>query len=159
MNSVFLTLLQERQGDVLDLITEVEKFRAELRSKVQELGQLIEVKNHSFSIKQVYWRESGQLADYLVHEIKVSDDFTIAIDAIISIDGWTIKILTRQNKNKFRLKEMLTQLGISYDEEVGDEKGRSITRTFAYSEKPENIQPHIQNIIDRIAEPVSQICN
>lgn len=155
MNRAFLTLLQERQGDVLDLITEVEKFRAELRSKVKELGQLIEVKNQSFPIKQVCWRESQQLADYLVHEIKVSGDFTIAIDAVISINGWTIKILTRQNKNKFRLKEILTQLGISYDEEVGDEKGRSITGTFDYAEKPENIQPHVQNLIDQITQHAS----
>ena len=76
MNKVFLDFIKEQKEPIEELICELDKFRKELRQKVQSLGSEIKIGEN---VKLWYWKENrNSLFDTLVHDITLSESSIIA---------------------------------------------------------------------------------
>ena len=146
MDPQFVGFLVARSNDVVALLGEVDKFKKELRTKVTELGALINLSERP-NVRQGFYRESGWLGDDLVHDIQLADGMLVAIDTVIEPQGWDIRIWPRRGGNQARMRSLLQPLSIPFEE---GERFTYPTR-FAYTEPLERIQPILQDLIDKIA--------
>jgi len=156
MDPQFLGFLDERSKDVVALIEEVDKFKGELRTKVTELGALVDPSQWP-NVKQSFYRERGALFDDLVHDIHISYEVPVRIDTEIRPRGWEISIwffrgndqerLRNLSRDQTKLRSLLQSLSIPFDE---GEKFAYRTR-FAYTEPLDRLLPVIQEMIDKIA--------
>lgn len=157
MNSEFVKLLSEQTDAAENLFMKLTEFRKELRKKVQELGALLDVREHQ-NVEQWFWRERTKLFDTLVHDIRVSDDLLVLIDAAISPRGWEIDIFVRGrdmdrsklSSDRLRLRDFLHRLKIPFEERQGS-KPFVYPERFAYHEDLNQIRPILQNLVDEIA--------
>lgn len=142
-----LKFFAEREKGVASLLSEVQGFRAELRSKVKSLTALISVERLK-NVSQRTYREDFELYETLVHEIQLGDD-RVVVDTMIAAKGWETTIfLRREPKVSFALKRMLDRLGIQY---IDGEKLVDPVR-FSYDESLSQLQAHVEGIVTKIAE-------
>lgn len=147
----FIKFLRERGDEVTDLLTEVDSFKKELREKVEELRDLIDVEEYVNVEKQDIWRGGPTtLLDLLYHNIRVSTNLLAAIEAVITPYGWEINIWPRKG-NRSELREFLKGLGISFEERPEQKKCFVHTDSFAYDVNLEQIRSLLQKLIDEIA--------
>jgi hypothetical protein len=109
------------------------------------------------NVQQSFYRESRTLFDDLVHDIDISDEVPVRIDTEIRPQGWKISIWFFRSSNRERLqnlsndqenlRSLLKSLAIPFEE---GEKFTYPTR-FAYTEPLDQLQPTIQELIDKIA--------
>jgi hypothetical protein len=72
MEPQFVEFLDENNDEVVSLLKGVDGFRGELRTKVRELGALINLRDRS-NVRQWLYKERTELWDALVHDIMVSN--------------------------------------------------------------------------------------
>jgi hypothetical protein len=73
MEPQFVEFLDENNDEVVSLLKGVDGFRGELRTKVRELGALINLRDRS-NVRQWLYKERTELWDALVHDIMVSNE-------------------------------------------------------------------------------------
>jgi hypothetical protein len=148
MELQFVEFLAKSNDDVVALLKEVGRFRGELRTKVRELGALINLGGRS-NIRQWLFRDLPALWDALVHDITVSNGLPVAIDMWVGPDGWEIQIFLRPRpgSDQENLRSLLQSLEIPFEE------GEKLTypKHFPYTEPLECLQPVLQELIDKIA--------
>jgi len=86
MNPQLVGFLAEKSKDVVALLKEVDTFKGELRTKVTELGALIDLSKWP-NVQQSFYRESRALFDDLVYDIHISDELPVRIDTEIRPQG------------------------------------------------------------------------
>ena len=149
MDPSLIKFLCERAGEVTKLLTDVQLFKGELRERVIELRPLIDVRSQN-SVKQFFWREPNELADYLVHEVEVSPSLKVAVDTIISPAGWRIEIVNRNPRaGTAEVRDLLKDLDIPFEE---IERGRRLLHPdrFDFGASIEHVGSRLQPIIDAL---------
>ena len=128
MEEEFLTFLVPRLDVAEELFRKFDELRDELRSKVAVLQQLIDVSDYP-NVRQSLWRSGDDpLVDILVHDITIAENlvqknvnlpFVVAVDTIISPEGWRIELFPRQNRQKparqTALRNLLQNLNIPFE--------------------------------------------
>jgi len=146
MNQEFLKLLSEQKDAVEDFLSEIKGFEDELRKKVRELGAGLEVEEHP-NVHQWFYREKTTLFDCLVHDIRIAGDLPVFIDTIVSPHKWEIQISVRRGGDSSKLRDLLHQLEIPFEEE-----GHFVhPARFAYDEDLEQIRLVLQELVDKLA--------
>ncbi|MFH0822028.1 MAG: PD-(D/E)XK nuclease family protein, partial [Pseudomonadota bacterium] len=146
MNAQWIEFIRKHKEEVTDLLKEVDKFKAEMRTKVKNLGSLIDVCRGD-KVRQSFYREANVLNDVLVHDITVAEELPVALDTVISPSGWEISIFVRPGGNFGKLRDHLGALGIEFEEH-----DRLIYPTrFGYNEALETIRPHVQGLVDKLS--------
>lgn len=137
------------------LLKEVKNFRSELRSKIQQLGAIREWTQYpNVKLWSMPYCSTEKLSAALVHDIKVTEDLSVAIDTELSPGGWAIQIFTRKQDSRGRLSALLQRLSIPVKKE-GD---RFIYQPrFPISEDLEKVQGQLQDIVSKIATGQSQV--
>lgn len=148
MNKEFIRFLSDNENEINRLLVETSNVRKELRRKLKELSELINIEKYK-NVRLEYYKELfGELYDELFYDIKISDNLTIYIDVILSPSGWYFEINPKKNsQSKFEdfIRNKNIQLIDSY------EKGRKrISETYEYDESLEVIARTLQNVIDLI---------
>ncbi|MBD2033626.1 PD-(D/E)XK nuclease family protein [Leptolyngbya sp. FACHB-321] len=150
MDESMFNLFNERGSEIVALLEEVNKFKAELRKKVSELGSLIDYQNKPVEIKQWYYRKERALLDVLVHDIYLPNSFVVAIDCVLTVEGW--KIAGYDRKGDLESARTLfnnLQIPLKQNSNSGD-RLEHIT-TYPYKEPLTTIQAVTQEWIDKIA--------
>jgi PD-(D/E)XK nuclease superfamily protein len=160
-NNTFVELVSERQAVVKKFLAEIRKLRAELRQKVTELGQHIELTKYN-NIVQYPWRqrEWESLEDTLMHDVTRSDGLTIAIDTVVTPDGWKVQIFSRQSENpdisadlansiKAKVEKLLKKA--AFDIKVGELKRFELINSFPYEAKYVVIAETLNRLIARLS--------
>jgi hypothetical protein len=150
MDESMINLFNERGSEVVTLLEEVNKFKAELRKKVSELGSLIDYQNKPVQIKQWLWRKERSLYDFLVHDVYLAEDFVVAIDCALRAEGWKIQAHDRKG-NLERVRSLFNSLQIPLKEGFNGENRLEHITTYSYSEPLTTIQAVTQDWIDKIA--------
>ena len=149
MNQEFLKLLSERQDDVENLLSELTTFTNELRDKLWDLRNLIEVGKHQH-VSHTFVRERMSVFDNLRYFI-VFEDLRVFIDTSIGPGGWVTDICAYRG-DRSKLIDILESSGISYEEKQGSKDCVSIPHArFDYGENLDNIRSELQELIDKIA--------
>lgn len=155
MNPGLVGFLASNQDKVKSFLEEIEKFRGELRKKVEGLRDLIQVGSFRH-VSQWPWRSRGYpLHDVLVHDITFDDDFVVAIDTVVEPNGWEIQIFLRKRRRDIvmqqRLKELLQVQGIPVGAGMNKD-GRYIHQNrFDYTAGFAEIARVVQSVVDKIA--------
>jgi hypothetical protein len=102
-------------------------------------------------VKRNFWNDERWLSDYLVHEIKVTDDLTVVINTILSAEGWWIEIsVRRKNFPIGTLRTFLRKCRVRFVPKEAN--GRLSHPTHAaYTDEVDSIKTALQDTIDKIA--------
>ena len=147
MNEELVRLLAERTNEVRDFLTKVHGFKDELRKKVRELGEVVDVEKYQ-NVRQFFWREREGLYDILVHDVTIHEGLLVAIEADISPDGWGIYLWPRRG-DRSELSDLLQRAMVPVDGEDGE--GFSHPARFGYDENLDQIRPVLQDLVDKLA--------
>lgn len=150
MDQRFVEFLTEWGDEVTSLLTEVKSFKDELREKINELGDLIDVEGYADVEKQGMWRKETMLVDILYYDIRVSKSLQATIEASVTPYRWELKIWPRKGARS-ELRDFLQRLGIRFEEQPEQMKCFVHPDHFDYDENPANISPVLQDLIDKIA--------
>ena len=150
MDQSIISLFNERGQEISSLLGEVAKFKAEMRNKVSELGSLIHYQDKPVQIKQWYYRKEQELYDTLVYDIYLAVDFVIAVDCVLSTEGWVIWAHDRKG-NLQRVLELFDSLQIPVKANFKGKQRLAHPTVYPYREPLDTIQGVVQDWINRIA--------
>lgn len=124
----FVRFLAQRRDEVETFLAETRNFRGELRSKVERLRELIDINDYP-NVGQSLWRSGDDpLVDILVHDITIANGlvhnvnlpFVVAIDTMISPEGWRVELFPRHDERnpdrQAALRNLLQNLNIPFEE-------------------------------------------
>lgn len=146
MSQDLITFFQEKNSDIVSLLEAVSQVKSEMRNKITELRNLIDIQNKSIPIKQGFYAPPRQIIDYLYYDLRIADDLPIAIDCYISAAGWTIAIFVRRGGNLEKLKSLLNSLDIPFK----NGEYLQYPTKYLYNEPITTLQAILQDIIDKI---------
>jgi len=151
MNQELVKLLADRGDDIRNLFSAMGSFRADMRSKCEELNSLVNIEHYP-DIKQVYWRNhTVNMFDNLQYDnINVDEDLIVGVAANVSPHGWEILIFVREG-DSLKLRDILRRLEIRTEKREGWRRDMLYPGHFAYDEDLEQISPILQEIIDKLA--------
>ncbi|CAN5147889.1 hypothetical protein BH24ACT16_BH24ACT16_13050 [soil metagenome] len=151
MNREFIELLENREEDVEQFLSDIEELKREMREKTRELGRLIDVDKHSNVTQLRPWLEPAGPYDDLPHDIEVSKNLVVQIETSIFAQGWEIWIWPSKGEYS-ELKDLLRKLEIRFEENKKDEGvWPNGNFTHRYHEDLAGISSLLQNLIDKIA--------
>lgn len=122
------------------------------------MGSFINIEKHKDSpaeiIEWLYNPPGGEIKRFLVHDFKVSEELTLAIDTIYSPSGWMITVIPRKPTTSAKVKDWLSDNNIPFN--VSEKSPYRIVygRSFDYHEKPSVIADALQELIDRVVVAV-----
>ena len=87
MDVSWLNFVSKNADDLTALIARIASFKKDMRERVQRLGSIVDISDIQ-NIRQWFYREQFQLFDVLVYDIKRTWDLPIAIDTVVSAEGW-----------------------------------------------------------------------
>ena len=150
MDQQFVKFLAERNDDLEDLLAEIARFKKELRERVRELGDSIDLENHG-NVEQIFQREPNCLYDDLVHDIHVSETLVVRVETSLFAEGWEVWIQPREG-NYSMLKDLLESLRIPFEEHRED-NGFHHRDNFVhkYDENLDGIGALLQGLINKLA--------
>lgn len=147
MNPELVKFLKNHSQDVARFLKDINAFKEELRGKVKGLAGLISVDSNS-NVSQWKYREKNGLFDVLVHDITLLQGFVIAIDTVVSFDGWRIEVFPRKKIHDQKTQDLLQTL----DLQAKEQKGRyMLPRRFAYTTDLGKIAQDVQDVVDKIS--------
>jgi len=159
MDNAFIEFVADRKEAVEDFIGEIVKLRAELRRKVKEVRQHVDL-TASKGVIQFMWRDPNPqfLEDNLVHEIKRSDTFTIAIDAAVTPACWKIEIFCRPSDdqpaldraNRVNLEDLLAEAKLKVIENTNRDRFE-LPDNLPYLTPPGKIAERVIDVVDKLA--------
>ena len=150
MKPEHLKFLREAKGEINKMLEFTDEFKKELRSRVLELVSCTEWRKYD-NVKQFppYNEEPG-LYDILVHQIRLEDKVTVAVDATITAEGWEISVLPLSpSLDRCWLNHLLEKLQINFESEDGE---RLILQRLGYDEPLTCVQAVLLPVIDKIAQ-------
>jgi hypothetical protein len=150
MNQEFVKLLADRDDDIRSLFDGMKSFRADMRSKGEELNALINIKEYP-NIEQLFWNNIVDMFDNLQYRINVAEDLLVGIDVNVNPSGWEIRIYPRDKGDPLKLRDILQSLEIEFEKREGWRRDMVYPAHFAYDENLEQISPILQEIIDKLA--------
>ena len=151
MNQEFVKLLADRGDDIRSLFDGMKSFRADMRSKGEELQSLINIENYPH-IEQRFWNNNIiDMFDNLQYRVNVAEDLLVGIDVRVNPNGWEIRIYPRDKGDPLKLRDILQRLEIEFEKREGWRRDIVHPAHFAYDENLEQISPILQEIIDKLA--------
>lgn len=158
MDESLITLFHERGREITALLDEVNRFKAEMRSKVTELRDIIDIQGKPVPIEQDFYREKKFLFDCLMYDISLNSNFMLVVLCCLSAEGWKIVAFdkNRDSKKELALEEiqsLFETLKIP-SQVVSNDRGQQelihLTK-YPYNEPLSTIQGIAQDWINRIA--------
>lgn len=150
MDQELIKFLADRSDDVQDLLFKVKGFKDELRIKVQELQNLVNVSQYRSIERSELWRTGTLLVDILYHDIRASENLLVTIEAVVTPRGWQFEIWPRKG-NPSELRGLLEDLEIQFEERPQHKKCFISPVHFDYNENLDRIGLVLQELIDKVA--------
>ena len=161
MDPEFLDFLKSRGNDVEEILTRIRTFKEELRNKVEQLAERIDVGSYS-NVKRSFWgkqfwgrkgkEDTGSLFDILAHDISLASGLVVVVDTVITTDGWSsAQIFVRgRDDRQAELRNLLERLKIPIKK---IERKRLIHPDhFEYAEDLDRIALVVQDVVGKLAK-------
>ena len=101
MDPEMLAFFKNYEEDVESLLREANTLKRDMRNQVNKLPGVLDISDSQDQDRPIeVWphRESGKLFDILVHNITIEEDFVLAIDTVLSLEGWRVEVFDRKGK-------------------------------------------------------------
>ena len=156
MDPEFLDFLKSHGDDVERLLIRIRAFKQELRNKVEQLAECIDVGSYS-NVKRKFWgkqfwgqEDPGSLFDILAHDISLASGLVVAVDTAITTRGWSsAEIFVRRGGNQADLRNLLQRLKIPFQKIEGK---RLIHGThFEYAADFGQIARVVEDVVRKLA--------
>ena len=151
MGQEFLDFLELRLNETENFLREINKFKDELRAKVNRLADLIEVECCP-NVKQVPWRKKDELFDILGHHIRLASGLVVAVDTFIRLGGWKITFHVRSGGDPPELGKLLQRLEIPVEKKMeGNRFIHPDQDHFAFAADLKPIAEVVQKVVHKLA--------
>ena len=158
MDPEFLNFLKSHGDDVEKLLIRIRTFKEELRNKVEQLAERIDVGSYS-NVKRSFWgkqfwgkEDTGSLFDVLGHDISLASGLVVTVDTVITTNGWSsAEIFVRsRGGTQTELQNLLQRLEIPIQKIEGK---RFIHPTrFEYAADLDRIARVVREVVDKLAK-------
>ena len=138
--------LEIHKAEVRIFFSAISDYRAGLRDAIKSLGKMTDLEGRS-SITQWFYRESGELFDVLVHDVKIADSI-LAIDTSIDSSGWQITVWYRKNNESPELRKWLKDKNV--DVYQSENPQRFLYKKYALDADIKEIAVDINSLIVKI---------
>ena len=152
----FLNFLRSHGDDVERLLIRIRAFKQELRNKVEQLAERVDVGSYS-NVKRRFWgkqfwgqEDPGSLFDIVAHDISLASGLVVAVDTAITTSGWSsAEIFVRRGGNQAELRKLLQRLEIPFQKIEGK---RLIHGTqFEHSAEIGRIAKVVEDVVRKLA--------
>ena len=157
MDPEFLDFLKSHADDVEKLLIRIRTFKEELRNKVEQLAERIDVGsysnvNRSFWGKQFWGKEDTEsLFDILAHHISLASGLVVTVDTLITTSGWSsAEIFVRRGGKQSELQNLLQRLKIPFQKIDG--KRLIHPDRFEYGADLNRIAAVVRCVVRKLAE-------
>ena len=152
MDESMINLFSDRGSEIVTLLEEVSKFKAELRKKVLALQSLIDIQSQPVRIEPGLWSGEQELSNFLFHNVYLADNFVIRVSCRIAAEGWSIRAFNQEG-NLESVRSLFNRLQIPFKEDSNlDGKTLLLHPTkYPYNEPLTTIQAITQDWINKIA--------
>jgi len=146
MGQDFPDFLALHRNDIQNFLREINRFKDELRKKVHELADLVDVQSN---VRQLPWRKKDELFDILGHHIRLASGLVVAVDTFISPGGCRITSHARVG-TKEELQILLRRLEIPIKETDGNRFVHLTDRKYAAD--LDRIALVVQDVVGKLAK-------
>ncbi|MEI7834022.1 MAG: PD-(D/E)XK nuclease family protein [bacterium] len=150
MNKELISFFQSNFGKAEKFIGAWDEMKGELRKKVDQLSEQVNVSAPEGMVTKWKYREMKSLNDALVHDIKA--DFLFYVGCDIAPNGWRISISERKKRNLDNIGEMLNDIG------VGNSKADGVfwvDYEALYDAEIEDVAKELTDLLTKIISKVS----
>lgn len=150
MDNDFVAFLKNNHDAVSKLGADIKKFHDDLRDYVNKINNIVIVKNTINGLKQWAWRELPAFNDVCVSDIKLTNGIGLALNSIISVDGWSFDVFIRTNQtnSKFNLYDYCAE---RFDGKLNNPGRYSLSSKLEFDTKPEIVADKILEILKKIS--------
>lgn len=99
-----------------EFLAGLNEVRGEARNKARDLGELIDVEAYQ-NVRQYDWPPPRSSVHFLQHDIYEDEKRYLGIAAKISPSGWEIQIFPDKVRDRPKLRALLNELDIRFDDE------------------------------------------
>lgn len=117
MDENVLQVFREHEESLNDLLDHVGELQQDMRHKVKRVGSMVQHGSLKENTEQWFHRQRPKLFDVLVHDVNLTPDLRMAIDARLTPKGWAISIFRRGGPTQ-DLEEWLRERGVSVGREA-----------------------------------------
>lgn len=151
MDNDFIKFVKNNSDEVISLANKLDELRKDFRSTVNQVLQLTGDKIKDKNVKLWAYRELPAIIDDAVVDYYPADikDAVIAMDSIISLDGWSFGLWIRSNNSGKDIK--IEDIAKKSNLKGNMNEGRFITdKTFPVDTKAEDVANYISEIINQL---------
>ncbi|MFN0156956.1 MAG: PD-(D/E)XK nuclease family protein [Bacteroidota bacterium] len=150
MDSAFMEFLSKHQDSVNRLVKDIKRFRDDLRSRVKTVNDLVPDKINSLDAKRWDWRNLNELYDVAVTDLVLPSGARIAINAILSHQGWAFEIYQRSSQPILDIDSFSRQRGLRG--QLTPTSRFQVGETLPYSATPSDVALKISEIAEMITK-------
>lgn len=149
MDTTFLKFVQKHQTEITDLNSRLKALRDEFRRVINSVNVIVQDNLHQANVRQWAWRDLNGLTDVAVSDISTSNNVKIAIDSILSCDGWEFQVFFRPSSNsKINISKFCTECGIPGKE--SDNARFIVAAKLPIDSERIDVAKFITNLIEKI---------
>lgn len=150
MDKELMEYLADREDDVNEFLNQLSKVRKELRSKLEELHDLVNPSQFG-KVKKSYYRQLyGELYDTMIYSVDVDEEFSATIDIIISPSGWYFDVYPNKT-GVVRFDELMRKGNIELASSYTSGK-RMLPDEFDYDVSLEDVASVVKNFLGLVSE-------
>lgn len=150
-----LEYFRNNHQEITTLLGEVDELRKDMRRKIKQLEQTIDLKDISYSssIESGLWKSSTDLIDVLWYIIQIENSLWLQLDVCLTPIGWKMQFWSRKG-DRMKIKQHLQELNI--DVEPYDKNSRLIYKgkDRAYNMDIESVTTWTIDMLRRLTNPI-----
>ena len=103
MKPEMLCFFKNNEEDIGSMLQEAANLKRDMRKIVKDLREFFNIsdlQDQGRKIDQWFYRESNAFFDTLVHDITIEDGFVLAIDTVLSLEGWRVEVFYRRGRER-----------------------------------------------------------
>jgi PD-(D/E)XK nuclease superfamily len=111
----------DNQQNIAILLNEVDNFRKDMRTKTQQLKEIVTVEDMStYNIASGLWKSSRNLIDVNWYIIKIDDSFWLQLDVFLTPAGWKMQFFNSNSKGtREQVRQWLKDRDIEFEASAG----------------------------------------
>ncbi len=154
-----LEYFRDNHQNIAALLNEVEELRKDMRTKTQQLKEIVAVKDIStYDTVSGLWKSSRNLIDVSLYIIKIDESFWLQLDVLLTPVGWKMQFFNSNGKGtREQVRQWLKDRDIEFEISTGSlwrlgYIGKDDRKS--YEAELEDVQAWTIDMLKRLTSPV-----
>ncbi len=156
-----LEYFRSNQQSISALLEEVDGFRKDMRMKIQQLKEVVELEGIAYPVQSGLWRSSKDLIDVIWYTVKINESLLwIQFDIYLTPAGWKIHFWNRKGSRK-QVEQWLQSQKIEFVETNAGNIWRLVysgtENNKSYAAELEDVRRWTLDMFDRLTTTTSTV--